>query len=187
MASTFRAATFIQISKLFGIEGFVLPILKVLFKGRKEHAERTGDKLNRRIEMKTERHDLIAPFLTIKDQLGMERLRVNAGLLILAGSETTATLLSGVTYLLLLNPECLRKLTDEVRSSFKSDKEIALLSVGNLTYMLACLNEALRMYSPVAGGFPRNTANREVTVDGYVVPKNVSLNTSSLDNPYAEG
>ena len=72
-------------------------------------------------------------------------LKANASVLIIAGSETTSTLLSGITYLLLRNPEQLERLTDEVRSSFKSDDEITLLSVNKLEYMLACLNEGLRL------------------------------------------
>jgi len=175
VGQTVHAFAFIQAAKYLSLEKLVLPILRIILKGREEHNNRTQEKLNRRIEMKAERHDLIAPLLTIKDQLGNERLRTNASVLIIAGSETTATLLSGVTYLLLSNPDCLRRVTEEVRSSFRSDREITLLSVGQLTYMLACLNEALRIYPPVAGGMPRSTPNGAAMVDGYLVPKDVSL------------
>ena len=71
----------------------------------------------------------------------LPRLLGNASVLVIAGSETTATLLAGVTYLLLRHPEAMKKVVDEVRSSFKSEEDITLTSVGNLTYMLACLNE----------------------------------------------
>ena len=40
----------------------------------------------------------------------------NSSVLIVAGSETTATLLSGATYYLLQNPTKLARLQDEVRS-----------------------------------------------------------------------
>ncbi|OIW22978.1 putative cytochrome P450 monooxygenase [Coniochaeta ligniaria NRRL 30616] len=175
IGATIHSATILLIAKLLGLQPLLLPIFKRMMKGRKEHGKRTQEKLNRRMEMKVERHDLIEPLLTIKDELGPERLRINASTLIIAGSETTATLLTGVTYLLLSNPDTFRKLTDEVRSSFKSDDEITLLSVGSLTYMFACLNEALRVYPPVAGGMPRSTPNGEATIDGYVVPKDTSI------------
>jgi cytochrome P450 len=177
---TFRAGAVMLGIKQLGLERIVLPIFRLLIKGRQVHRQQIQDKLQRRVELKTERHDLIAPLLTIHDKLGWERLRVNASLLVIAGSETTATLLSGTTYLLLSNPDALRQLTEEVRSAFKSDDEITLLSVGNLTYMLACLNEALRMYSPVAGGMPRSTPNGEAMVDGHLVPKDVSPHSSLL-------
>lgn len=38
---------------------------------------------------------------------------------------------------------------------FASEDEIDLVSVNRLTYMLACLNEGLRMYPPIANGLPR--------------------------------
>lgn len=94
---------------------------------------------------------------------------MNSGTLILAGSETTATLLCGVTYLLTSHPEFLKKLTDEVRSSFADDAEITLLSVNKLSYMLACLNEALRRYPPIAGVLPRQVPKGGAMVAGRFV------------------
>lgn len=104
----------------------------------------------------------------------MEKLQANAGALIIAGSETTATLLSGVTYLLLKNPAALEKLTEEVRSTFKSEDEISINSVGHLKYMLACLDEALRIYPPTPSGLPRVVPQGGVNIVGNFVPENVS-------------
>lgn len=84
------------------------------------------------------------------DGLSVDELVANANILIIAGSETTATLLSGVTYLLLKNPRCLRKVTGEVRGAFEKEEEIDFVNASSrLPYMLACLDEALRMYPPV--------------------------------------
>ena len=88
----------------------------------------------------------------------MDKLESNSMILIIAGSETTATLLSGVTYLLLTNPQALATLTKEVRSAFQSEDDININSVSRLTYMLACLNEALRMYPPVSCFLLRGTS-----------------------------
>ncbi|KAI0977586.1 cytochrome P450 [Xylaria arbuscula] len=62
----------------------------------------------------------------------------------------------------------------EVRSAFASDKEITLTSVGSLSFMLACLNEALRCYPPLMNGAPRY-APKDVIVDGKCVPKDAVL------------
>ena len=99
----------------------------------------------------------------------------NAEILIIGGSETTATLFSGVTYYLLMNPDSLQKLTQEVRSSFRSEEEISLISVGKLTFMLACLDEALRMYPPVANGLPRVVPKGGAEVLGQYIPEDVSI------------
>ena len=122
-----------------------------------------------------------------QQEIDIDRLRVNAGVLIVAGSETTSTLLSGVTYLLLRNPETLKRLTEEVRSSFQSEEEITFQSVNGLNYMLACLNEALRCYSPVPVGLPRFIPQGYggATIAGEVVPDGVSTSvTSSSRGPF---
>jgi cytochrome P450 len=111
----------------------------------------------------------------------MPELGSNAGALIIAGSETTATLLSGASFLLTTNPEAMQKLVHEVRSTFKSEEEVTLLSVQNLPYMLACLNESLRMYPPVAIGLPRKAAAGGVNVSGNHVPEGVSMDLGCLD------
>lgn len=64
----------------------------------------------------------------------MKTLMINAMVLIVAGSDTSATLLSGLIYLLLKNPECLQKITHEIRSAFKAEDEITFSSVQNLPY-----------------------------------------------------
>lgn len=103
-----------------------------------------------------------------------EQLVRNGSTLIIAGSETTATLLSGAIFLLTTHPDKLAKLTDEVRSTFNSEEEITLNSVSRLTYMLACLNEALRCYPPVAPGLPRVVPKGGAYVAGKFVPEDVS-------------
>jgi cytochrome P450 len=103
-------------------------------------------------------------------------------ILIIAGSETTATLLSGVTYYLLCNPSALKKLTEEVRTTFQSEEDININSVNRLNYMLACLDEALRIYPPVPIGLPRTVPRGGATITGYYIPEGVSLSpNSSLD------
>lgn len=111
-----------------------------------------------------------------KDELNLSfgELRANSGTLIIAGSETTASLLSGVTYLLGMHPEVLAKLTAEVRTSFRSESEIDLSGVSNLTYMLACLDEALRIYPPAPLALPRVIPEGGGTIAGYDVPEGVS-------------
>lgn len=105
----------------------------------------------------------------------MEKLVANAEILIIGGSETTASLLSGVTYLLLTNPEAYENLKGEVRSTFQSQDDINLISVNKLSYMLACLDEGMRMYPPIANGLPRVCPTGGSTVLGEYIPENVSV------------
>lgn len=104
----------------------------------------------------------------------------NGTVLVVAGSETTATLLTGTTYLLARNQKKLRAVTEEVRSRFKSSEEITLQSVNRLDYMVAVLSEALRFFSPAPFGFPRivGTPGGQI-IAGTHVPEGVSNCTGS--------
>jgi cytochrome P450 len=101
-----------------------------------------------RIESKdTDSQDFMSYVLRHNDEKGMSQLEIieNSGVMIIAGSETTATLLSGTTYFLLKNPDKLEKLTNEIRSAFSSEEEITVTQVDQLKYMLAVFNEGFRM------------------------------------------
>ncbi|KAK3348217.1 cytochrome P450 [Neurospora tetraspora] len=160
--------------RVLGLEDVVHPIIEKLSnKARRFHRKRTMDKLQRRVNLTKERPDFLEGLLQKREEWGMdmERLAANASLLIIAGSETTATLLSGATYLLLKHPEAMKKLIEEVRSTFKSEEEITLSSVGSLEYMLACINEAMRLYPPVPIGMPRVVPKGGAKVAGTFVPE----------------
>ncbi|KAG7115084.1 Cytochrome monooxygenase 1 like protein [Verticillium longisporum] len=117
----------------------------------------TDARLESRLAAKPGRADLFEGVLRKRDELGLTfaHLAGNASLLVVAGSETTATLLSGATYLLVSNRHVLDKVTKEVRETFASADDINLSSVGGLSYMLAVLNESFRCYPPVTSNLVR--------------------------------
>lgn len=120
--------------------------------------------------------------------MSREEIIENSGVLLVAGSETTATLLSGATYHLLRNPSVLAKVHAEVRHAFKDEAEITLLSVGKpglLPYMEAVLQESLRSYPPVPSMLTRVTGPGGDVIDGLVVPDNVRV--GSLEENIKEG
>ena len=114
-----------------------------------------------------------------KDGLTDRELVSNSAILVLAGSETTATVLSGVTYWLLRTPEALRKVTKEVRKAFESETEINFTNAtARLPYMIACLEEGLRIYPPVPSGLVRQTLPGAPTeISGYQIPAGVSTSS----------
>jgi cytochrome P450 len=71
------------------------------------------------------------------------------------------------------------KLIDEVRSTFESESEINLIGANKLTYMLACLDEAMRMYPPVPGSFPRDVPPGGDRVGDLFIPEGVSATAYS--------
>ncbi|KAK4554112.1 hypothetical protein LTR86_008953 [Recurvomyces mirabilis] len=107
-------------------------------------------------------------------ELSREALHENGIALVVAGAETTATLLTATTYFLCRNPETLKEVQQEVRSAFKSDEEIDVRSVNNLSYMIAVLSEGLRVFPPSPWGFVRRIASKAgQDVAGNYVPHNV--------------
>lgn len=120
-----------------------------------DHWAATAEKVSRRMELGARRPDFISPIIKYNEEgkgLTQGEIQSNASLFIVAGSDSVATVLTGTTFYLLQNPEVMRKLTDEVRSTFKTEKEINAQSVARLPYMIACLDETSRIYPTVMTG-----------------------------------
>jgi cytochrome P450 len=122
-------------------------------------------------------HDFMSYVLRYNDERGMSRDEIieNSTLLITAGSETTATCLSGATYLLLTNREKYEKLTNEIRSAFNSEEEITVGRCDQLKYLVAVFQETLRIYPPAPAGFSRFTPPEGEFMEGYWVPGNTTV------------
>lgn len=106
--------------------------------------------------------------------MSSQEIQENSTILIMAGSETTATLLSGLIFHLLKSPPVLEKLNREVREAFSSQAEMNFSTEAKLPYMQACIEEALRIYPPVPSLIPRMTLSEGLVVNGIFVPGNVS-------------
>lgn len=90
-------------------------------------------------------------------------------LLLFAGSETTSTLLAAATYYLSIHQDIMTKLTAEIRAAFKAEDEINIVAVNKLNYLLAVLDETLRIHPPVARGTTRLTPPEGAWIDGIRV------------------
>jgi cytochrome P450 len=86
----------------------------------------SADRVDKRLEMETERPDIFG--LVLKHEAGSKmprhEMHANADLLMIAGTETTATMLSGLTFNLLTNSDAMSRLTKEIRGTFKSGSDI---------------------------------------------------------------
>jgi cytochrome P450 family 628 len=93
-------------------------------------------------------------------------------LLIIAGSDTTATALAFLFYQLALNPTLQKKLFQEI-----SDLEINVQTVQDLPYLNAVINETLRLHPPVPSMPPRDTPAEGVKVGDISIPGDVTVYT----------
>lgn len=130
-------------------------------KKRQMHIEFSAERVEKRMARKTDRPDIwtfVTKFSEIEGKrLAPTELHSNGTLFMLAGTETTATELSGLTYILLKNPEKLKRLVEEVRSAFSTFDDMTMTKLSQLEFLNACLEEGLRMYPPVAVGLVRKT------------------------------
>lgn len=150
---------------------------------RKEFFALAHEKVSQRLERGIEEVPDFFNFI-IKNQekeaqaLSRGEMDSNAVTFLLAGSETTATTLSGVTFLLLKNPAVYARLVKEIRTTFTSSSDITIEAANALPYMLACLHESLRCYPPVPTGFPRVVPPGGDSISGHYIPGGTAVYVS---------
>ncbi|KAF3803795.1 Isotrichodermin C-15 hydroxylase [Colletotrichum gloeosporioides] len=156
------------------IENLLMKFIPASIRNKREqHIQLTREKVMKRLATQTERPDFMDSMTRKKGpmELQFEELRANSSTLIVAGSETTATALSAITYYLTTHTSALEKLNNEVRSAFATENDINMVSVQKLQYMQAIINESLRMYPPVPTGIMRRVSEGDGLFLGQHVPK----------------
>lgn len=155
-------------------------IPEYLRKRRRDHLSLSKEKVEQRLRNGgTDHTDFIYYILRQREKYDLHdnEIILNSALFIVAGSETTANLLSGLFARLLRNTDKMQKLYAEVRSTFQSENEINYDSTSQLPYLNACLEEGLRIHPPVPVGLLRTVPKAGDTIDGHWVPGGTSVST----------
>ncbi|KAJ7717068.1 cytochrome P450 [Mycena maculata] len=104
----------------------------------------------------------------------------NSVLAIIAGSDTSATVLANTFFFLLSHPESYKRLQLEIDEAFpagsKEPTDAAILS--SLPYLNAVIKESLRLLPPVATSLQRAPtvgSGSKVLGDGFVIPEGTSV------------
>lgn len=179
--SQFKAAAIFISLRFFGLDNVVKMIVpKSLLKKRIDHANTANERIHRRLNQgkvaDAQRNDFMTYILRHNDEKGMSVPEIEQTLrvLVVAGSETTTTALSGIVRSLLQNPDAMSKVTAEIRQSFRHESEIVSQRVTTLTYLGAVIEEGLRMCPPIALGMPRIVPVGGAEVSGHMLPAGVS-------------
>ncbi|KAK8132151.1 hypothetical protein PG999_000324 [Apiospora kogelbergensis] len=135
-----------------------IPILgRIMARVYRKDAQ-TREEMGRVMGLKTEERmslgtELRTDFITYimrgnKDGTGMshEEILHNIRTLLLAGTETTATALSGFTYHISYDKHTRTALTEEIRRAYSSESAIDIQSTSSLPYLNACIEETLRIF-----------------------------------------
>jgi len=153
-----------------------------MVKKRAAHFQHSADRVKKRMERgrSSEGVDLWDFVLNQPEGKGLTRdeMNSNSSLLMIAGTETTATLVAGLTYLLLKHPKTMETLTKEIRDAFGSPDDMTIEKVSSLSYLNACIREASRLYPPVVIGMPRCTTQEGSTICGHFIPPGVRTPTT---------
>lgn len=134
-----------------------------------------------KLGLEADRKDFFYYLLNAKDAetgegFNMNELWGESNLLIIAGSDTTSTAMSGTFFYLAHNPKVLEKLCKEIRATFSDVEEIVTSpKLSGCTYLKACIDETMRMTPPVAGALPRQVLPGGMEIDGKQIPAGVDV------------
>ncbi|KAH8165547.1 hypothetical protein CIB48_g2708 [Xylaria polymorpha] len=127
--------------------------------------------------------------------LGTMELSTETATFLVAGSDTTSTTMSALSYYLSGSPRCYDRVAEEIRTTFKSSDEIRLGPVLNsCVYLRACVDETLRLSSPGGATFWREVEAGGSSFGGDFIPEGCEVgvaiytmhrHTSYWDDPFA--
>ena len=152
-------------------------IPKSILEEQRQYTQFAHAKINRRLDTKTDRPDFITPFMknnTDFEIMSQDEILSTFTFIIAAGSETSATVLTGIFSHLTKNKEVMARLCSEIRRRFKEEKDITNDAIIGIPYLEAVLNEGLRLCNPVPVGLPRVVPEGGDTYDGVFLPEGVS-------------
>lgn len=182
MSMIFNAIVYVHyirtLQRFIDVRSIILAIMpKRIVERRKWHIGLVEEKVKRRKTSHPDYIDFMSHLLQAEEKgdLTMPDLVANANLMVIAGSETTATILSGTIYYLCTHPRVMQKLLDEVRTSFNSSDEINIARISQLKYINAVIDESFRLYPPAAGSHPRITPPEGANILGEWLPGNVCV------------
>jgi cytochrome P450 len=178
------ATRLILLGSILMVLPFLRPIVpylvpKKLREQRMERFDFTRTKVSKRLSLgdDPQRADFMTYVCRYNNEKGMSRAEIDAtfDILVTAGSETTATGMTGILHYLLRYPEQFRKLREEIRGEFGSSEEITFAATAKLTYLNAVINEGLRLCPPTPTMLPRLAPKGGAKVCGYWIPEGVSI------------
>ncbi|KAI0835729.1 cytochrome P450 [Hypoxylon sp. FL0890] len=164
-----------RIGWLANVFGYLIPSSLLT---RNQNSVYSRQQVEKRLAKQGSRNDFVS-LLVEKVRAGevdKEEMTAHVSTLTIAGGETVATTLAGLTCFLTQNPDKLQRLVNEIRTAFKSFDEINATQAQQLPYLQAVLNEGLRLFPPASGGAPRVSPGFEL--HGYYVPEGTEVNAS---------
>jgi cytochrome P450 len=164
-----------------------LKLDKMLFRGATEstykYEKLTEEQVSWRFEQegKIKERDIFGSLMNAHDKethrsLTRGELIAEAGLFIIAGSDTTGSAITATLFYLLHNPESYAIVEKEVRETFSNVEDIhsgPLLDA--CEYLHACITEAMRLSPGVGSVLPREAMKGGMTIEGTYFPEGTEI------------
>ncbi|EMR90855.1 putative benzoate 4-monooxygenase cytochrome p450 protein [Botrytis cinerea BcDW1] len=164
-----------RIGWLAKLAGLLIPASLVT---KNQNSNYSRQQVEKRLGIQKSRNDFVS-LLVDKVRAGevsKEEMTAHVSTITIAGGETVATTLSGLTCFLAQNPDKLERLTKEIRAAFKTFEEINAVKSQQIPYLQAVINEGLRLFPPASGGAPRVSPG--FTLHDKYIPKGTEVNVS---------
>ena len=174
-----KAAVFVISARFYSVVEFLLMkcIPEYLMEKQRNQYQYIPDKVQFRFNWEVARPDLMEYVITSNDKAGMTIPEIQSTFAFLtnAGSETTATTLSGIVNYLISCSDKLDTLVQEIRQTFPKDDGITLSNLEKLPYLSAVIQEGLRLCPPVPTILPRLAPQQGDRVSETWLPGGVSI------------
>ncbi|KAK4934858.1 hypothetical protein LTR10_023977 [Elasticomyces elasticus] len=171
----------------------LLPLAMYLAPKKQRDAKIAADakayaKLDQRIARQKDQHrkDFMSYILQenkegTSEGMTLPEIQETAVILVIAGSETTATLMSALCYFMLRDRKVYERAVAEVRGLFSSYNNINMTTTNELKYLPAIVEETFRIYPPSPNTFPRIVPGKGEVIEGRWVPGGITVGV----HPYA--
>ncbi|OJJ77651.1 hypothetical protein ASPBRDRAFT_36878 [Aspergillus brasiliensis CBS 101740] len=130
-----------------------------------------------RSKVKSDRQDLFSYLIEEPSSEGGQsiggvdgNLVRDSELAITAGSDTAASTLNALFYLLARHPDKLRRLQEEIDSAVPAGEELSHAALVKKPYLEGCINESLRLCPAVLSGLQRETGPEGLRTAGVYIP-----------------
>jgi cytochrome P450 family 628 len=165
--------------------GFLLQSLvpRRLVLAFQDYSRRT---IEHRIKNPPEERDIVHHFLELEPEFAdpetnTQTLTAETSLLIIAGSDTAASVLTFTMYYLATVPGLAKQLRQELEANnIRDDGSLSIPSLTHLVHLNALINEVLRLWPPVPSGLHRMPPRGGATVNGRYFPGGIQILTPTL-------
>ncbi|KAJ7612112.1 benzoate para-hydroxylase [Roridomyces roridus] len=149
--------------------------------------------VSKRLNSGAYRADILGKLIEARTRDGVEvdesmlrELVAETVTLLSAGSDTTASSVAALVYLVKTHPEVHRKLVMELESSISVQEIPTHPQVKDLPYLQAVINEGLRHYATMASGLPRLVPQGGVELLGTYIPAGTEISVPAYTLQHEE-